>query len=137
MKFVLFCDVLRAPGDKTKPVVGARVSGAAVRPSSGESQADFDTKLEKLFDAVRGLDVPKPDQAGFDSSLDDLAAGAGPLFPWLGGELEFSFLWASALPHQKPDPNDVAPAGFTVVPIRLPTDANPANKANFELTDTA
>jgi len=25
MKFVLFCDILRAPGDPTKPFVGARI----------------------------------------------------------------------------------------------------------------
>lgn len=136
MKFVLFCDVLQAPGDPTKPTVGVRLSGAAVRPT-GETDDEFKAKLDALFNAVRGKEPPKPGDAGFDGYLDSLAQGAGPLFPWLGGQLEFSFLWASALPNAVPDPADIDPNGFTVAPLPLPTDPDAAHKANFELTDAS
>ncbi|MGC2777598.1 MAG: hypothetical protein WA418_18375, partial [Bradyrhizobium sp.] len=137
MKFVLFCDVLHAPGDPTKPTVGVRLSGAAVRPSVGESDNDFNAKLTALFNAVRGIEPPKPGDAGFDSYLDNLAQGAGPLFPWLGGQLEFSFLWATAVQGQAPNQGDIDPNGFIVAPLPLPTDPNAARKANFELTDAS
>ncbi|RZN10365.1 hypothetical protein CWO91_13680 [Bradyrhizobium genosp. SA-3] len=86
---------------------------------------------------MRGKEVPEPGDAGFDRYLDDLAKGAGPLFPWLGGQLEFSFLWATAPPKQAPNPNDIDPNGFTVAALPLPTDPDQAHKANFELTDAS
>jgi hypothetical protein len=131
MKFVLFCDLLRAPSDRAKPVIGARLSGAAIRQSTGENDAE----LVALFDRVRGKVLPKPDQAAFDSYLDDLGQGAGPLFPWIGGELGFSFLWAAADAGTVPAASD--PAGLTAVPIPIPTIADASKHANFELSETA
>lgn len=136
MKFVLFCDLLRAPREKTKSaVVGIRLSGAAVKQSNGESDADFRTKLDHLFDSVRNRSLPKPGESGFGDYLNDLGQNAGPLFPWIGGELGFSFLWASAKPDEKPtavDPNGVASR-----PILVPTIADASKHANFELTDAS
>ncbi|CCD85164.1 protein of unknown function [Bradyrhizobium sp. ORS 285] len=137
MKFVLFCDVLRAPGERARPTIGLRLSGAAVKPSAGESDSDFNARLQALFDGVRGRDVPKPGEAGFEHYLDDLARGAGPLFPWLGGRLDFSLLWASAPARQTPQPGAIDPTGFGVTPIALPADGNPAHNANFELSDAS
>ncbi|WP_316159244.1 MULTISPECIES: hypothetical protein [unclassified Bradyrhizobium] len=88
-----------------------------------------------LFAKVRGKALPKPDQAGFDSYLDDLGQDVGPLFPWIGGELGFSFLWAAADSGTIPLASD--PAGVTAVPIPIPTLADGSRQANFELSETA
>jgi hypothetical protein len=136
MKFVLFCDVLRAPGDKMKPVIGAQFfSGAAVRKSLGEADTAFDDALKDLFKDVVDLPLPKPGDSDFDTYLETLGKAAGPLFPWIGGELDFSFLWASAEPGKIPSKID--PTGVTAVPITIPTVADSSKKANFELTDTS
>ncbi|MEH2500409.1 hypothetical protein V1294_006888 [Bradyrhizobium sp. AZCC 1678] len=136
MKIVLFCDLLRAP-DENKTVVGARFSGAAVRKSLGETDAELDAKLEDLFKDVAGRPLLKPGESGpltFDQYLDALGKGAGPLFPWIGGELQFSFLWAAAKPGMIPDQTD--PAGVTAAPILIPTISDASKHANFELTDS-
>jgi hypothetical protein len=139
MKFVLFCDLLRVPGGN-HPIIGARLSGAAVRKSDGETDTQLDDKLKDLFKDVAGKKLLKPGatetgELTYEGYLDVLGKAAGPLFPWIGGELEFSFLWAAAKAGAKPDATD--PAGVTAAPILIPTISDASKRANFELADPA
>lgn len=133
MKFVLLCDLVRAPGAKDAPVIGMRLTGAALRATApGE---DVAKAAEPLFSDVSGLPLPEAGGADFSGYLDRLAKGAGPLFPWIGGDIEFAALWASF-----PAGNPTAPPvtdldGFTLQDIPLP--AGGAGTPDYHLTDTA
>ncbi|WP_026614422.1 hypothetical protein [Ensifer aridi] len=132
MKFVLLCDLVRAPAS-VNPVVGMRLSGAALRPDPGEPEDAVLAAARILFDDVDGDALPAPDDASFSTYLDRLARGAGPLFPWIGGELQFAALWASVDPGADADPT-IDPLGITTSHIALPDGT--VGGVDFEMTDS-
>lgn len=97
MKFLLFCDLLRAPAANGRPpIVGVRIVSAAVVPLGHEQESDVRQQLKDLFKDLDGKNVPKPDDAAFDTYLANVAKSAPPLFPWVDGTVDFKFAWAEA-----------------------------------------
>ncbi|MDR6756880.1 hypothetical protein J2Y48_002176 [Mycoplana sp. BE70] len=137
MKFVLLCDIVRAPSSGN-PIVGMRLSGAALSPSDGEKEADVLLAAKALFARVANKDIPAPQHSGFNTYLDILAGRAGPLFPWIGGNVQFVPLWASVDPNEPTGPitpSAVSAAGIAMQEIVLP-DGTAASQPNFEMKDT-
>lgn len=134
MKFVLLCDLVRAPGAKDAPVVGMRLTGAALRAT--DLDEDVAKAAEPLFSDVRDLPLPEAGGADFSGYLDRLEKGAGPLFPWIGGDVEFEALWASFPAGNPTAPPVTDPSGFTLQDIPLPAGRG-AGTPDYQLTDAA
>lgn len=95
MKFIILCDLLPAPvataGDPFD-TVGVRITGAAVDQRDNGTR-DPVAELRKLLAPFNSRPLPAPNKTAFDLFCDDLSTAALPLFPWLGGTLEFDFAW--------------------------------------------
>lgn len=137
MKFVLLCDIVRAPSSGN-PIVGMRLSGAALSPSDGEKEADVLLSAKALFARVANIDLPAPDHSDFSKYLNSLDGGAGPLFPWIGGNVQFVPLWASVDPNAPAGPvtpSAISSAGIAMQAIVLP-NGGVGGQPNFEMKDT-
>lgn len=128
MKFVLLCDVVAAP-DTGNPVFGMRLSGAGLRRSyDTETDEDLALAAEKLFAGVKCKAIPLP-SAGLGDYLNELGKSAGPLFPWIGGDLGFTSYWAQGLPGEVPN-GTVSPLTANALPL-----PRGSGQPNFEMTD--
>ncbi|KRB51282.1 hypothetical protein ASE04_10895 [Rhizobium sp. Root708] len=125
MKIVLLCDLVAAPGGGQN-IFGVRLSGAGLRLSPGDDPAKID-----LFKRAGATPLPSSPDQGLDDYLDILGEDAGPLFPWIGGELGFSSFCATATSVGLPSGNVVASDEQELL---LPA-SNETGKSNFELGD--
>ncbi|QFY63546.1 hypothetical protein FZ934_25220 (plasmid) [Rhizobium grahamii] len=125
MKIVLLCDLVAAPGGGQN-IFGIRLSGAGLRLSPGDDPAKSD-----LFKRAGATPLPSSPDQGLDDYLDILGEDAGPLFPWIGGELGFSSFFATA-------PSAGLPSGTIIASdeqkLLLPASSE-TGKPNFELAD--